>query len=84
MAYRPAEINSKVGRTIVYVFLLGSTYVLFNGALQSSKSVIWVLFGIWAIISLLCTFEWLSMFIPKYRISKRDEDSSSLPPTASR
>jgi len=60
------------GQVIVYIWLLGSTYVLFTGALQSHKGVMWVLFGIWAIASLLFTLELLPTKMINKMIKQRE------------
>lgn len=76
----------------ITIWILGSTYVMFMSALQSHKGVMWVLFGISAIVSLLFIIEVLLPFKIKHKIikwanttiNKQDEDSSSRTPGASR
>ncbi|KKL46680.1 hypothetical protein LCGC14_2343130 [marine sediment metagenome] len=75
--------RSWFGHAFILVCLLGSTYVLFLGALNG-KAVIWGLFGIWAWISLLCAIEFIARFVPDKKINIRDEDSSSPSPIAYR
>ena len=74
------RMRMSFGKAVMYVWMLGSTYVMLVSALHSHKGVIWFLFGICAIVSLMLTLA----FFTAPTINKPDEDSSSQPLNASR